>query len=175
MWNRTKIMRVAERALKRTQPYLENRTDSNDPEDNYRLGYVLAKGSKSFPDTVIAYAHFEDIVISFNPLVGDSDAKSIWAWAFSFDGDLFSFLEQGYEIVGMSLETHSAVWAEITECHGDDSISALKGMQQYLDYCKRNRVTAELLHREFQYEGMDVMTLYDKSAVRRKPSQSQER
>ena len=175
MWNKTKIMRMAERALKRTEAYRENRSDSSDPEDNFQLGYVLAKSGKSSPDTVIAYAHYEDIVISFNPLAGGDETKSIFDWAFSFDGDLFSYLEQGYEIVGMSLETHGVVWAEIAESHGDDGISAYKGMQRYLNYCKRNGVTVELLRKELQYDGMDVMVLYDKSAVRGKTFQEQER
>ncbi len=174
MWNKAKIMRQAERALKRTEVYRENRSDSSDPESNYQLDYVLVKGSKSVPDTAIAYAHFEDDIISFNPFQS-SDAKSIWDWAFNFDSDLFMYLEQGYDLAGMSLGTHSAVWEEIAERHGDDSINYPKGMQHYLNYCKRNGVTVELLQKERQYDGMDVMVLYDKAAVRGKPSQAQER
>lgn len=167
-------MRQAERALKRTEVYRKNRSDSSDPENNYQLDYVLVKGSKSVPDTAIAYAHFEDEIISFNPFQS-GDAKSIWDWAFSFDGDLFLHLEQGYELIGMSLETHNLVWGEIAEYHGNGSITSPKGMQQYLNYCKRHKVTAELLRREAQYDGMDVMVLYDKAAVREKSPPAQER
>lgn len=174
MWNKVKFMRLAERILKRTEPYLENRTNSNNPEDNYQLDYVLAKGSNSMPDTAIAYAHCLDEIISFNPLDSDAHAQNVWEWAFSFDCDLFQYLEQGYVLAGMSLEAHYAAWSEIEECHNDGIIHP-KGMQCYLDYCKRNRITAELLRRELQYDGEDVMTLYDKSAVREKPSQRQER
>ena len=175
MWNKVKIMRLAERALKRTEPYLENRTDSNNPEDNYQLDYVLVKGSSPTPDTAIAYAHCLDEMISFNPLDSDVHAQNVWDWAFNFDSDLFEHLEQGYGLAGMSLEAHCAVWSEIEEYHDNNGINHPKGMQQYLYYCKRNRVTAELLRREFQYDGMDVMALYDKSAIREKPSQNQER
>ena len=175
MWNKVKIMRLAERALKRTEPYLENRTDSNNPEDNYQLDYVLVKGSSPTPDTAIAYAHYQDEMISFNLFGNDPDTRYLWDWSFSFDSDLFEYLEQGYGLAGMSLEAHCAAWSEIEEYREDDGISHPKGMQQYLDYCKRNKVTAELLRREFQYEGMDVITLYDKSVVREKPSQNQER
>lgn len=175
MWNKAKIMRTAERTLKRTESYLENRSDSSDPEDNFQLDYVLAKGSKSTPDTAIAYAHYEDKVISFNPFVRDGDAKTIWDWGFNIDDDLFCYLEQGYDLVGMLPEAHNAIWGEITEYHHDGSCSHPKGMQQYLNYCKRNGVTAELLRKKFQYNGIDVMKLYDKSAVRKKPSQEKER
>ena len=174
MWNKSKIMRQAERALKRTEVYRENRSGSHDPEDNFQLDYVLVKGSKSTPDTAIAYAHYEDNIITFDPFQ-NSDAKGIWDWAFSFDGDLFMYLEQGYELAGMSLETHGVVWEEIAECHGNGSINYPKGMQHYLNYCNRNGVTVELLRAERQYDGMDVMKLYDKSAFKEKPSQKQER
>lgn len=166
-WNKEKIIRTAERALKRTEPYLENRTDSNNPEDNFQLGYVVAKGNSSKPDTSIAYAHWADEIISFTPLDSDVHPEKVWDWSFSFDSDLFKYLEQGYDLVGMSLESHCAAWSEIEEYHGNDGISHPKGMQRYLDYCKRNKVTLELLRREFQYDGMDVMTLYDKKAVKK--------
>jgi len=175
MWNKVKIMRQAERTLKRTEAYREKSSDGIAPEDNFQLGYVLVKDGKSAPDTAIAYAHYEDEIISFNPFESGGDTKAILDWAFSFDGDLFMYLEQGYELAGASALTHSLVWEEIAECHGNGSINYPSGMQQYLNYCKRNGVTAELLRKEQQYDGMDVMKLYDKSAFKEKPSQEQER
>ncbi|MCD7886996.1 MAG: hypothetical protein LUG44_05185 [Clostridiales bacterium] len=175
MWNKAKIMWQAERALKRTEAYRENRSDSSGREDNFHLEYVLVKGSKPTPDTAIAYAHYEDQLISFNPLESGGNSKIVWDWAFSFDGDLFLYLEQGYELVGMTVETHSLVWEEIEEHHSDGGICSPGGMQKYLNYCKRNGVTAELLRKEQDYGGMDVMQLYNKSAFKEKPSQEQER
>lgn len=175
MWNKARIMRQAEHTLKRTEAYRENRSGSNDREDNFHLEYVLVKGGKPTPDTAIAYAHYEDQLISFNPLENDGDTKIVWDWAFSFDGDLFLYLERGYELAGMTVETHCLVWEEIEEHHSDGSICSQRGMQKYLNYCKRNGVTVELLQKEWQYGGMDVMKLYDKSAFREKPPQEQER
>lgn len=175
MWNKAKIMRMAERALKRTEAYLKNRSDSNDPESNYQLDYVLAKGGKSAPGAAVAYAHYLDEIISFDPLKDDDNTQSVWHWTFNFDGDLFERLAQGYDLVGMSLEAHCAAWNEIEESHDSGGINSPKGMQQYLNYCKRNGVTAELLHKELQYDGMDAMTLYDKSAVREKAHHDRER
>ena len=175
MWNKAKIMRQAERALKRTEVYRENRSDSHDPEDNFQLDYVLVKGSKATPDTAIAYAHYQDEIISFNPFESGGDTKTVLDWAFSFDSDLFMYLEQGYELSGASALTHCVVWEEIEEYHGNGGINYPKGMQQYLSYCKRNGVTVGLLQKEWQYDGMDVMKLYDKSAFKEKPPQEQER
>lgn len=165
-WNKEKIIRTTERVLKRTDHYLERRTGSNKPDDNYQLDYIVAKGSSPKPDTAIAYAHWADEIISFTPLDSDIHLENVWDWAFNFDNDLFRYLEQGYDLIGMSLESHCLAWSEIEDYHDNDGINHPKGMQQYLDYCKRNRITAELLHREFQYNGMDVMTLYDKKAVK---------
>ena len=165
-WNKEKIIRTAERVLKRSYHYLERRTDSNNQDDNYQLDYIVAKGSNPKPDTAIAYAHYMDEIISFTPLDSDSHFQNIWDLAFNFDNDLFRYLEKGYDLIGMSLESHCAAWSEIADYHDNDGITHTKGMQRYLDYCKRNRVTAELLHREIQYNGMDVMTLYDKKAVK---------
>jgi len=175
MRNKAKIMRTAERTLKRTEVYRENRTDSSDPENNFQLDYVLVKGGNSIPDNGIAYAHYEDKVISFDPFQNGTGIQNVWDWAFSFDESLFTYLERGYELAGMSVEAHCAAWSEIEEFHGLGSIHSIKGLQRYLNYCNRNGVTVDLLRREFQYNGMDVMTLYDKSAVRGKPPQSQER
>lgn len=175
MWNKAKIMRQAEHALKRTEVYRENSSDSHDPENNFQLDYVLVKGNKPTPDTAIAYAHYQDALISFNPLESITEVKYVFDWAFSFDSDLFMYLEQGYELVGMSLESHCVAWEEINEYHKDDNINYQKGMQRYLNYCKQNGVTVELLQKEGQYDNMDVMKLYDKSLFEEKPDRNQER
>ena len=173
MWNKAKIMRLAERAMKRTAPYLENRAESSYPEDNFQLGYVLVCGKGDVPDDVIAYAGCMDEMLVLHPLT--SKVLHMGDWGFSFDGDLFEYLEQGYDLVRMSLEFHCEAWSDIEAFHDSGEIEHLQGMQQYLNYCKRNKVTAELLRTKVGYNGMDVMALYDKSAVREKPSQEQER
>lgn len=161
--NKAKIMRLAEWALKRTGEYLKNRAESSDPEDNYQLDYVLISEDKPAPDNAFAYAHYKDCVISFYPLEGRDELTGHWDQAFSFDLDLFSFLEQGYELAGMSLTAHCAAWEEIAEYHHCDYFNHLKGMQTYLRYCRQNGITAGLLHEKCRYDGMDVMTLYDKA------------
>ena len=65
--NKQKIMRDAERALKRTTPY----QDSRIWDENYKIEYVLAKGNRNTLDDVIASATCDDEILSFNPYDND--------------------------------------------------------------------------------------------------------
>lgn len=165
MWSNAKIMRKAKRALKRTECYLESRAASKALGYECELDYVLAK-----PGAAIAYAHCADDIIIFDPLKSDAATQSVADWSFSLDSDLFSYLERGYELVGMSLGIHYEAWLEINSRHKDGGINYLSGMQQYLRYCKRNGIAVELLREKFQYEGIDVMALCDKPALEPEPS-----
>lgn len=167
--SKEKMWRSAERALKRTDEYQEHRELGM--EDNYELLYILTKGRKQTPDDVIAYAGYEDTAISLHPLKDDEVTHN---WDFNFDGDLFEYLESGYELAGMTLDCHYNVWSTIEEWHNGD-IDNEKGMQKYLGYCKRGDITKEKLQTEAGYSGMDVMKLYDPKIDRAKPDKEPER
>ena len=171
MWNKAKIMRIVERAMKRTAPYLEKRADSTDPEDNFQLGHVLTRSKGTVPEDIVAYAYCLDEILLLHPLI--AKAQSIGDWAFNYDSDLFSYLEQGYDLAGMSLESHCGAWSDIEAFYDNGDIEHMKGMQVYLRYCKRKGITVELLRKELDYEGMDVMAF--KSPDKEKSSQGQER
>ena len=47
-----KLMRLAERALKRTESYQWNRGLDMPDEENYKIQYLLVKGSKNSPRCV---------------------------------------------------------------------------------------------------------------------------
>lgn len=151
--------------LKRTEKYQEQREFGQ--QDNYEVLYVLAKGNHKQSDEMVAYAGVVDeTVISFHPFKNEAVTHS---WDFNIDDDLFGYLEDGYELVGMTMDSHYNVWCCIEEWH-DGDIDHTKGMQKYLGYCKRNGITLEKLKNELDYFGMDVMTLYDPKADRtRKP------
>lgn len=163
MWSNQKIMRRAERALKRTECYLESRTAGKSLGYVYELDYVLTK-----TDAAIAYAHCADEIIKFDPFKSDVTTQSVSDWSFSLDSDLFFYLESGYKLAGMTPGTHYEAWVEISERH-NDGINYLIGMQQYLHYCKQNGITVDYLRKEFRYNGLDVMTLYDKAALKTTP------
>ena len=164
--SKEKLMRLAERALKRTTAYQENRELEIPPEDNYQIDYVLVKGSRSAPENVIAYASYEDSMLLLHPMSEKASAETLWDWSFNFDDDLFEHLEDGYELAGISMYCHCSVWGVIEDWHNGD-LEHTAGMQQYLHYCKKHGITKELLAQEAGYDGMDVMRLYDKQAVKK--------
>lgn len=166
--SKEKMWRSAERALKRTPDYLENRDLRR--KDNYEVMYVIARHKYPTEKDVVAVAGFDDVVISFRPLMNEDDIFA--SWRNEFDSHLFEYLGNGYELVEMSKECHCEVWYCIED--GYDHIENTKGMQKYLAYCKRNGVTKELLQEKVSYDGMDVMELYVKE-VPEKQKREQER
>ena len=165
--NKEKIIRAAERCLKRSEPYQEQRDLT--PDENYQIDFILVKRTASLPENVIAYASFEDSMISFHPLesTGKDNILYLYDWSFSFDEDVFGSLEQNYELITMSPDCHWCVWTTIAEDWKNGDTTHAAGMQKYLEYCKRNGITYEKLHEKADYDGMDVMTLYEgKAAVK---------
>ncbi len=133
-------------------------------EENYKIDYLLVKGSKASPEDVIAYASFEDDMVRFHPLRENDQPFAHYGECFTYDSDLFEPLEQGYSLACMSPEAHACAWYEIEDLQG--GIEHQAGMQSYLHYCKQHGVTRVQLARLADYDGMDVMKLYDRQAVR---------
>ena len=166
--SKEKIMREAERFLKRTEQYQDNRYLAD--EDNFQIAYVLAKDGRTQPENIIAYAMHDDTMICFYPFRKNEPAFD--DWSFNFDTHLFEDLENGYEIVGMSLDCHFGVWATIEDWK-DGDIDHVEGMQKYLAHCKRNGITKGLLEEKVSYDGMDVMTLYSKTTLEKGNSEKE--
>lgn len=168
--SKAKIMREAERFLKRTAEYQEDR--DVEKSENYRIQYVLSKGNGTQPENVVAYAYSEyrEQEILFCPF--RKGETVCYNWSSDFGHDLFEPLENGDEIVGMTLGCHSAVWTMIEDFHDRDG-EYRKGMQMYLAYCKRNGITKQLLQEKVSHEGMDVMALYKKDDLTRETKKTQ--
>ena len=161
--SKEKLMRLAGRALKRTESYQWNRGLDVPDEENYKIDYLLVKGSKASPEDVIAYASFEDDMVRFHPLRENDQPFAHYGECFTYDSDLFEPLEQGYSLACMSPEAHACAWYEIEDLQG--GIEHQAGMQSYLHYCKQHGVTRVQLARLADYDGMDVMKLH--SGLRR--------
>lgn len=173
-WSKEKLLRLSERVLKRTDFYLQKRELADDPQDNFKTEYVLVKGRIDAPEKVIAYASDNETMILFHPLEERASSKAFYDWSFDFESDLFKYLEQDYQLIGMSPDCHVAVWHFISEYHQDE-IEHLLGMQMYLEYCKRNHVTKGLLQQRCEYNGVDVMTLYHINVPKTKDPKDQSR
>ncbi len=102
--SKEKMWRSSERAMKRTKGYQEYREFGQD--ENYELAYVLAKGRNPCAEDIIAVAMYEDDAILVLSVFG----QKFDLWGFNFDRDLFECLETGYEIVGMSMDSLSAMY-----------------------------------------------------------------
>lgn len=168
-----KIMRKAERVLKRTKMYQEHKDDGED--EKFRMQYIVLKGERREPEEILAFAGNMDGMIMFLPFEGNEFVE-IPGWNFCFDEDLFFYLENGYQLCGMSLECHFSVWREIEVSNGLDT-EHFQGMQNYLAYCNKNGITKQKLADKYSYSGMDVMQLFQKKErnVTERDNQGQER
>lgn len=158
--SKEKIMREAGRFLKRTKEYQEDR--EVDKAENYQIQYILSKEGGTQPETVIVYAYSEyrEQEIFFYPFRKEETVSH--NWSSDLNSDLLEPLGNGYGIVGMTLECHSAVWEMIEESYNRDGKYS-KGMQAYLSYCKQNGITKQLLQEKVLHDGGDIMKLYKKS------------
>lgn len=161
--NKNKILQRANRCLKRTPPYQEKRQLEWTEELNYQLLYVLVKGPVSEPENIMVYAGMpeeQEGVILFFP--GERKDYVSWkdAWGFNFERDLFDDLEDGYDLLWMSDDTHVNVWFTIDEWK--DEIEAKDGMQKYLEFCVKNGINKRFLQEEFSYKEIDAIAIYGK-------------
>lgn len=158
------IVRKANRYLKRTECFKENRLWECPDEINYLLLYVLAKGNPASPEKIIAYAGMPeeaDSVILFWPYGKEDYSDWHEVWGFHFERDLFEDLEEGYELLWMSDETHGNVWASITNwVEWGDDVEAKEGLQKYLEFCVKNGIDKQYLQQDFPCELMDVIERY---------------
>jgi len=65
-------------------------------------------------------------------------------WDFSFDSDLFYYLECGYEIKYMDEVTHNAILSEL-QYYYPHSIQNVEGVKKYIEYCGERNINANEL------------------------------
>lgn len=170
---REKIIRIVERELKRTEEYQQRRDEYGNEE--YILGCIMVKGD-AFPKEVIAHAFVEDMGLELQfqvwrdePRIRQKQAMWYDLTLFDVEGDFFGKLEQGYSILSVSDLFHCTAWNAteylVDEQNRDKENSCWKGMQRYLNYCKKHGITRNYLVKKEEYDGIDAMKFYDKSAV----------
>lgn len=108
---------LAEKVIKRTRSYRDNRERGIPDSENFQVYYILTKGET--PQDAVAYAVYEDKVIFIRSLDDNGKAFEGYEISFWFGADLFEWLEEGYQLVEMSLESHSCVWQELESCRDD--------------------------------------------------------
>ncbi|MCB6572218.1 hypothetical protein LI142_22240 [Eubacterium limosum] len=160
--NKAKMMREAERALKRKATYQKERGYGND--ENYALEMVLYKGDLNDPEDVLVYGMSDQESFWFHLTGDDQKEVAIPPMEIGYDDNLFKDLEDGYAIAGMSMEGHYGVWYTLDDIENTEfsQTSRTEGLAKYLLYCRQNGVTAEKLRKETGYEGRDMLKLYEK-------------
>lgn len=130
----------------------------NSEYKTFELAYVLR--DKKDPENSYAVATNGDEIIGFNPF--ESKIETLPEWDFCADNDLFYDLEKNKEIIYMSLENHYGVWNEIANYYPED-INNRKGMQEYLKYCKKQKINISKIQKVAQKNDIkDVMQYLEK-------------
>ena len=164
---REKIVRIVERELKRTEEYQQRRDEYGNEE--YILGCIMVKGD-AFPKEVIAHAFVEDMGLELQfqvwrdePRIRQKQAMWYDLTLFDVEGDFFGKLEQGYSILSVSDLFHCTAWNATEyladEQNRDKENSCWKGMQRYLNYCKKHGITRNYLVKKEEYDGIDAMLM----------------
>lgn len=130
-----KIIRMTNRALKRTTIYQESQDDETARPE---LFAILKKDDNA--KGILALATFDETeFFSFHPGLMDEPR---WHWGGLISIDILEYLNNGCELVFMPLSSHAAMWHEMSECESECAPSG-EALQKYLEYCRRNNVTFE--------------------------------
>ena len=138
-------MRNIDKLIKETKELIKE----NEKYDAMQIDYVLvANMADIFRAKVVASNANVGVIIT----VSDDAYKlnEIPDWDFNFDNYLFEFIEEGYSIGNMSMLVHYNVWCYIEQSYQHDDIFCEKGMNWYLDYCRKTGVTKNALDNEIQ-------------------------
>ncbi|MCI8521252.1 MAG: hypothetical protein HFE51_09840 [Clostridia bacterium] len=148
-----RLVRDAIRVLKRSEPYKQNEDYSL---ENYDVMYILENPQKS--NNVWAFISYMcEEAYKFDVY---KDNRCVFLWGYNFTRDLFDHLEDGYEISYMPLDCHYGVWEWILE-GTEEEIKGSKGMQSYMRYCHKNKITYKKLQKKCNYCNDDIMKYYN--------------
>ena len=127
---------------------------------DYELEYILSKKKEDGSLGFLAYATSlidSDQIVAVSDLPDQMACLPVPEWDFNVDEYLFSFLENGYELAMMSLDSHYGTWCSIDEWR--EELEHIDGLQKYLSYCQRNSITPELIA-NIANDPVNIMDLY---------------
>ena len=170
-YDREKTVRIVERELKRTKEYQQRRNEYGN--EAYILGCVMVKGD-AFSKEVIAHAFVADEGLELRFQIWRDEPQIRQKQAMWYDLTLFDVKEcffeklaKGYSILSVSDILHCEAWraAEHQEDEQDRDGACWKGLQKYLNDCKKRGITKGVLAKKEGYDGIDAMKFYDKAAI----------
>ena len=86
------------------------------------------------------------------------DITTSYDWDFSFDNTIFYYLEKGYNIKSINLETHFGIWCFIKEYYPED-IQYKNGLNKYIKFCKNYNITKDYLDNALKMNTPDIMKM----------------
>lgn len=89
------------------------------------------------------------------------ECNELPSYDFNINDYLFSDLENGFDIVYMSLDNHYGIWCSIDEWKNE--IEHKDGLNQYLGYCRTHRISKETisLRDHVSMNVPDIINLYE--------------
>ena len=108
--------------------YILSKKEDNDIKSHKAICY-----SYSDPDQIRTVTE-QDNTISYSTTL---------EWAFNFDEDFLSDLQDNWKIEYMPIEEHYNVWCAVNELR--DEIYHTDGLQEYLKYCQKNQIDSNTI------------------------------
>lgn len=149
---------------KEVKDFLEDRVWDNNTE-NYIFMYSLLD-KKNPQNSIITYCDegAETIFLITPYQKGIEDKLEIVPdWQFNYYGGMMNFLNAEFEIIDVGEGSHYSIWEEVYDRllePKDDRYP--KGVEKYMKYCKKNKITKETIMKSFNLEDFpqDIMQFY---------------
>lgn len=145
--------KTIEKLKNKMEKILKKSEDHRDKE----IDYILLN-SKTGDVHAIATNYDEILEFNFNIKESSIDYYEIIEALFN-DDDFFGKLEDGYHIEYISMDSNYGLWNVIDEMYPTDINNKL-GVQKYLQYCKNNNITKEIIDDAIKGETPDIMHYY---------------
>ncbi len=133
--------------------------------ENYIFMYSLLD-KKNPQNSVIAYCdeNAETIFLITPYKKGFEDKFEIVPdWQFNYYGGMMIFLDAGCEIIDVGEGSHYSIWQEVYDRLLEPKDERYKkGVEKYMKYCKKNKITKESIMKSFNLEHFteDIMEFY---------------
>ena len=160
------IRKYTEKMLqnKKIKEYLDDYIWRNDPKKYIFMYSLLDK--KNPQDSIIAYCDKnEEKILLITPYrKGIEDKFEIVPdWQFNYYGGMMNFLDAECEIIDVGEESHYSIWQEVYDRLIEPRDERYKkGVEKYMKYCKKNKITKERIMKSFNLEDFteDIMEFY---------------
>ena len=140
-----------ENIISKVHEMLRHHEDYKD-DDELAVQYILLDKDNKINE-IVCYGN--ENLISVDP--NTFDIHEIADYAFTYDTDVFSELQNGKKIGYMTPSCHYNIWNQVNDWYPED-IDNIEGMKLYFDYCKNNSITKEYIDKEMQLNVPDVVT-----------------